>query len=112
MDYEVADFKFMLIEFVIGENIYKINLKDDNYNYYISDNLFDINFFTYYLTHHYHEIFSKEDIDITKYDNCVVKIVDHNVKTLSVDMKKNGSIKILKDGYVINTTQTEIIDNK
>ena len=111
-EYGLTDFKFMLVEFVIGENTYKINLKDETYNYYVIDNIFDIDFFTYYLTHHYHEIFSKEDIDITKYDTCVVKIVDHNVKTFSIDMKKNGSIKIFREGYVINTTQTEIIDNK
>jgi hypothetical protein len=111
-DYGLTDFKFLLVEFIIGENVYKINLKDEkyNYNYYIIDNVFDINFFTYYLTHHYHEICSKEDYDITKYDNCVVKIVDHNVKTISVDMKKNSSIKILKDGYVINMKKTEIIE--
>ena len=42
----------------------------------------------------------------------MVKIVDHNVKTCSVDMKKNSSIKLLKDGYVINMKKTEIIDDK
>jgi hypothetical protein len=111
-DYELTKFTFLLLEFVIGEKIYKINLKDQTYNFYIVDNIFDIDFFTYYLTTHYPEKILKKDIDITQNEICLVKIVDHNVKTFSVDMKKNGSIKILKDGYVINTTQTEIIDNK
>jgi hypothetical protein len=101
-----------LIEFVIGEKIYKINLRDKTYNFYIVDNIFNIDFFTYYLTKHYPEKILKNDIDIRQNEICLVKIVDHNVKTISIDMKKNGSIKLLKDGYIINTTQTEIIDDK
>ena len=100
-----------MIEFVIGENIYKINLKGETYNFYIVDNIFDIDFFTYYLTTHYPEKILKKDIDITQNEICMVKIVDHNVKTFSVDMKKNSSIKLLKDGYVINMKKTEIIDD-
>lgn len=110
-DYELTNFSFLLIEFVIGENIYKINLKDETYNFYIVDNIFDIDFFTYYLTTHYPEKILKKDIDITQNEICMVKIVDHNVKTFSVDMKKNSSIKLLKDGYVINMKKTEIIDD-
>jgi hypothetical protein len=112
-DYELTNFTFLLIEFVIGEKIFKINLKDRTYNFYVVDNIFDINFFTYYLTTHYPEKISKNDIDIdiTQSEICVVKIVDHNVKTFSVDMKKNGSIKLSKDGYVICTKQTRIIND-
>jgi hypothetical protein len=110
-DYELTNFSFLLIEFVIGEKIFKINLKDQTYNFYIVDNVFNIDFFTYYLTTHYPEKILKNDIDITQNEICMVKIVDHNVKTFSVDMKKNSSIKILKDGYVINMKKTEIIDN-
>ena len=111
-DYELTNFSFLLIEFVIGEKIYKINLKDKTYNFYIVDNIFDTDFFTYYLTTHYPEKILKKDIDITQNEICMVKIVDHNVKTFSVDMKKNSSIKLLKDGYVINMKKTEIIDDK
>ena len=111
-DYELTNFSFLLIEFVIGEKIYKINLRDKTYNFYIVDNIFNIDFFTYYLTKHYPEKILKNDIDIRQNEICLVKIVDHNVKTISIDMKKNGSIKLLKDGYIINTTQTEIIDDK
>jgi hypothetical protein len=110
-DYELTNFSFLLIEFVIGEKIYKINLKDRTYNFYVVDNIFDINFFIYYLTTHYPEKISKNDIDITQSEICVVKIVDHNVKTRSLDMKKNGSIKLSKDGYVLYTKQTKIMDD-
>lgn len=110
-DYELTNFSFLLIEFVIGEKIYKINLKDRTYNFYVVDNIFDINFFIYYLTTHYPEKISKNDIDITQNEICVVKIVDHNVKTRSLDMKKNGSIKLSKDGYVLYTKQTKIMDD-
>jgi hypothetical protein len=63
-DYELTNFSFLLIEFVIGEKIYKINLKDRTYNFNIVDNIFNIDFFTYYLTTHYPEKILIKDIDL------------------------------------------------
>ena len=48
-NYEVSTIKFLLVEFKIGENTYKIDLKTDDYNFYIVGNVFTKQFFQYYL---------------------------------------------------------------
>ncbi len=98
-----SDIKFMLIEIKIGENNapYKIDLKTDNFNYYLLENKFDKQFFIYYL---------KKYLEITEinYDEKIsLKIIDHDVNTFEMDFTdKNESIVLKKNGY-----QASINDN-
>jgi hypothetical protein len=109
-DYELSNIKFLLVELVINNKKFKIDLKTENDNYYIVSNVFDKNFFLYFMFNYshtfeekivYHEIL--ESIDTAK-----INLIDHKVNNLEVDFSKNGSISILKDGYVINHTSSTI----
>ena len=50
--YEVSDIKFLLVELKIGKDTYKIDLKTDEYNFYIVGNRFTKQFFQYYILLH------------------------------------------------------------
>lgn len=95
--YEVSDIKFMLCELVVGEKTYKINLKNDKYNYYLVDNIINKKFFIYYLLDHY-----GEDINKTT-DKFILKLIDHNVNVCKIDITNDSNyIQIKKDSYIIN----------
>ena len=95
--YEVSDIKFMLCEVYIGDNIYKINLKGDKYNYYLVDNIIDKKFIIYYLIEFYNEDFYKST------DKFILKIIDNNVNICELDITDIFSyIQIKKDCYIIN----------
>jgi hypothetical protein len=87
---------FLLLEFKVGENEYKIDLKSDKYNYYIVDNHFTKNFFIYYIKYHL------PSVSINDTDQCSIKIIDSDVKTLEFKFTdKAESIALEKDGYKI-----------
>jgi hypothetical protein len=95
-DYEISNIKFLLLEVYIGEKCYKVNLKNDSYNFYLVDNSFDFNFFLYYL-----KTYCKEkDIDDTYF---TVKIIDQNVisKQFVINNKNHNKLIINKDNYTI-----------
>lgn len=94
-DYEMSDIRFILVELKIGDNTYKIDLKSDNYNFYVVGNCFTKNFFVYYLT----EILKPTQ----QFDNdnkFIIKIIDHTVDTIEFEFTdKNESIILEKTGY-------------
>ena len=94
---ESSNIKFMLIEIQFGENKYKIDLKTDDYNFYLVGNKFTEQFFRYYLKQHL-------TINETKgiNDKFTLKIIDHNVNTLEIKFTdKNESMLLEKNGYKI-----------
>lgn len=105
--YEVSDIKFLLVEFKIGEKIYKIDLKTDAYNFYIVGNQFTKQFFQYYFT---------EILKVTESaDVFSLKIIDHNVDTIELDFSdENTSILLEKTGYKVSIENDEnnIINNE
>ena len=96
-DYEMADIQFMLVELKIGNNTYKIDLKSDNYNFYVVGNCFTKQFFVYYLTeilHHCDHINTE-----TKFN---LKMIDPDVNAIEFDFTdKNESILLEKNGYTL-----------
>ena len=96
-DYEMSDIQFMLVELKIGDNTYKIDLKSDNYNFYVFGNCFTKNFFVYYLT----EIL-KQTQQFDNDNKFIIKIIDHNVNPIEFEFTdKNESILLEKNGYKI-----------
>jgi hypothetical protein len=92
-----SDIKFLLIELKIGENIYKIDLKTENFNYYLVDNKFTKDFFIFYIRIHLNKNYELNDND--KYS---LKILDHNVNNIEIDFtNKNECIVLEKTGYKI-----------
>ena len=96
-DYEMSDIRFILVELKIGDNTYKIDLKSDNYNFYVVGNCFTKNFFIYYLT----EIL-KPTQQLDNDNKFIIKIIDHTVDTIEFEFTdKNESILLEKIGYKI-----------
>jgi len=93
---EVSDIKFLLVELKIGENSsHKIDLKTDEYNFYVVGNSFNKQFFVYYLKQ-----ILKISEEIKDDDKFNLKILDHNVNTIELDFtEKNESILLEKNGY-------------
>lgn len=96
--FQESDIKFMLIEFIIGEKYYKIDLKTDSYNYYMIGNKFSKDFFIYFINQY---ILSKYEQHKTNKDKkYVLKIIDHNVNKFEIYFTdKNESILLEKTGY-------------
>jgi len=76
--YENSNVKFVLVEFIVDDKIYKIDLSTDKYNFYIVDNMLDKNFFIYYLQYYHPDKIVLTEKDIK--DNIFkLKIIDQNI---------------------------------
>lgn len=95
---ECSYIKFMLVEVRIRENnIYKVDLKNEDYNFYLVGNRFSRQFFIYYLRK-----YLNIDITINDDDKMEVKIIDHDVNTIQIDFSdKTKSIVLEKNGYKV-----------
>lgn len=99
--YEVSDIKFLLVELKNGTNTYKIDLKTDEYNFYIVGNRFTKQFFQYYLT----EILKKSDESVDDYS---VHLIDHNVNSVQLDFSdENNQILLEKTEYKLSIKNNE-----
>ena len=97
---EVSDIRFILIEILTGEKCHKINLRTDNYNFYLVGNKFTKQFFVYYLKEYlsFHE-------PINENEKFILRIIDHDVNNITVDFNdKNESVILEKNGYKISIT--------
>ena len=95
-NYEVSNVKFMLLEVKINDNAYKIDLKNEHSNYYIVNNIFDKNFFIYYLNNY--QVYSDEALtNIEKFD---VKLIDQDVNIRELEITDKKFILIKKDEYI------------
>jgi hypothetical protein len=101
---EKSRIKFMLIEIIIGNKTYKIDLLTEKYNFYVKDNILDVKFFLYYL-HYIHpdKVFYKESI--IKSCNVVINIIDNNVivKKIYLNEDINECVYFSENGYEIIT---------
>jgi hypothetical protein len=93
-NYEISQFKFILLELLINKYLYKIELKTDDYNFYIVNNVLDKNFFMYYLVNFLKYNEEKND------EILLLKIIDQNVKIFEIDLEKQF-ISINKTDYNI-----------
>ncbi len=101
---ECSDFKFILLELQIGDKPYKIDLKNDYWNFYLVGNKFTRQFFVYFIKTHTD---INEHIDETT--KIIIKIIDHNVYSFDLEFTdKNESIIIEKTGYKILLTEDKI----
>jgi len=98
--YEVSDIKFLLVELKNGTETYKIDLKTDEYNFYIVGNRFTKQFFQYYLT---------EILKITEgVDKFSLHIIDHTVNKVELDFSdENAHILLEKTEYKLSIVNNE-----
>ena len=96
---EVSDVKFLLIELKVGENnSHKIDLKKDEFNFYLVGNSFTKQFFIYYLKQ-----IVKSTEEIKDDDKINLKFIDHDVNTIDLDFTdKNENIILEKTGYKLS----------
>jgi len=104
---ENSNIKFLLIEIKIGDtNCIKIDLKTDDFNYYLVGNNFTKDFFIFYLKHY---LQFKHEIKDT--DKISLKIIDNDVNTINIDFTdKNETILLDKNSYnlsIINHNKQE-----
>jgi hypothetical protein len=104
-DYELSTIRFILVEFIVGEKSYKIDLATNKHNFYVKDNILDKNFFLYYLRYIHPEaiIFEEDDIQL---DEITIKLIDHNVDIKKISLTENPNQYIQLDG-----SSYEIITN-
>ena len=98
INYEVSNIKFVLLEVKLNDNTYKIDLKSDVSNYYIVNNIFDKNFFIYYLKNYQLCALTNEDID--KIDKFDIKLIDQDVNIRELEITDKKFILIKKDEYI------------
>jgi hypothetical protein len=96
--YEVSKVQFMLVEVKINDTAYKINLKTNEFNYYIVDNILDLKFFKYYLYNY--QICNLTTEEKEKIDKIMIKIIDHNVNMRELEISDDKFIIIKKDDYI------------
>jgi hypothetical protein len=107
LDYIFSTIKFMSINVTYNNNTYPIELKTDNYNYYIVNNYINSNFVKYYLTNMLNVKIDNDNF------NYVISLIDHNVNFINLSHK--DYIKILENDYeIIKSIDEENIvdDNK
>ena len=97
-NYEVSNVKFMLLEVRINGSTYKIDLKNGQSNYYIVNNIFDRNFFIYYLNNYkICNLTSEELAQIEKFD---IKLIDQDVNIRELEITDKKFILLKKDEYI------------
>lgn len=97
-NYEVSNIRFILLELKYKENIYKINLKTEESNYYIVNNILDKKFFIYYLNNYQVCNLIENDINnITKFD---IRLIDNDVNVRELEITDDKFIIIKKDEYI------------
>ena len=96
---EASDIKFLLIELKVGENnSHKIDLKTNEFNFYMVGNSFNKQFFIYYLKQ-----IVKTTEEIKDDDKINLKFIDHDVNTIDLDFTdQNESILLEKTGYKLS----------
>lgn len=104
---EETDIKFILIEIIIAGRKYVVNLKTDNYNYYLVGNRFNRAFFDYYLKYHLNvtDDFNEEGM--------IVKIIDHEINSHEYDFSYPDVFLVLsKQDYDFTCERAHINKNR
>lgn len=97
--FEESNIKFMLVEFKVGENSYKIDLKTETYNYYIIGNKFTKEFFIYYINEYI--LTKSEQYKTNIYEKCAVRLIDQDINVVEINFTdKNTSILLEKNEYI------------
>lgn len=103
-DYKHSNIKFLSVELTYNNTTHTINLKNEKENYYIVDNVFNANFFKYYLIN-----VLNVEIDANQFDY-KVSVIDHNVNM--VELTSNDYLIMNENDYnIYNTNELNTLDN-
>jgi hypothetical protein len=96
-NYTLSDFKFILIEFIVNEKKYKIDLSKTE-NFYITNNFLDKNFFLYYLKHIHKD---KIDLSDSLKNEMKLIIIDNKANLVEINFKDKNCIILGEKDYKI-----------
>jgi hypothetical protein len=102
IDFVKSVAKFLLIEFKIDDEVFKIDLSTNEFDYYFVGNKFTKEFFIYYV-----KTYLKSDLSVTPDSNCSIKFIDNDVNTRGFEFTNNQSINLLHDNYSIGIKFTQ-----
>lgn len=92
---------FILVELIVSGVGYKIDLKTDNYSYYVVGNFFGLSYFRYMANDKFGVGFIKDT------DHLELKIIDRDINTHQFSLKcDEDGILLYKDKYVIIQKET------
>lgn len=95
--YYISNIKFVLLELYIEEKTYVINLKNEEFNFYVVGNKFDLSFFEYYV-----KTILNSDFRINQNGEIYLNIIDHNVNNFNILLyPKEQSIVLGTNNYKI-----------
>lgn len=104
ISFDESSVKFILAEFIIGNpdginhQIYKIDLKTNDYNYYMVGNKFTKNFCIYYINEHLLSKYNQHEND--KNEMYSLRIMDSNIKVITIKFTDNNEyIELYKNDY-------------
>ena len=97
-----TNFKFVLVEIKIKDLVINVDLKTDEYNFYMIGNQFSNCFWQYVMTNFYYDqlksIYSSSDLPFPEF---LVHILDENVSELNIKSTDNSSILLMENNYKI-----------
>jgi len=96
VEFDVSEITFIALYLNYNDVRYNINLKSDNFNYYLVGNAIDKKFIQYYINTVLNLNFSYLDSKISTYQ---LELMDHDVKIVYLTLDQ--SIIIEKNGYRI-----------
>jgi hypothetical protein len=105
-NYEISNIKFVMMELILGNKNFKIDLKTNEYNFYVVSNILNKDFFLFYIFNNLHKFEEKLIYDELSVliESGKVTILDNNVNKHEIDFTRNESLTILKDSFTINHT--------
>jgi hypothetical protein len=105
--FDVSNITFIALYLNYNDMLYNINLKTDEFNYYLVGNIIDKYFVQYYINTVLNLNFSYKELEIKTYQ---LELVDHNVNIINLNFEQ--SIIIEKDGYRIVNNLQDVVEDK
>lgn len=102
---ELSNISFILVELKINETTFKINLKNEKYNFYVKGNKLSKIFFPYY----FKNIVSDPKFEYDSYNEATVSlnIIDQDVNTVNIIFTENNEyLEFDKDGYTVKVEKS------
>jgi hypothetical protein len=108
-DYTTSNIKFISMELTYENSSYPVELKNENYNHYIVNNVINDEFFKYYLLN-----VLKVEIKNDKFDYKVF-VIDHNVNMFELSptshlIIKENDYEMLVNRIIMNTNNSIKVD--
>ena len=99
LDFKIkkSNYLFLLFEVILPNDLLKIDLMNENNNYIIVDNKISVSFLNYFLQRYHPDV---------EYKDLKLKILDQNVKEISIDNENELIIK--KNEYKIKNINKKI----